>query len=120
MRVSLASPAPPHNSSAFLTLSKLIPSAYSMDTVSDIVGYLRFVLRGGLCDLDSSSVDVGIVCGSGLSGLSSALEGPVSVPYASIPHFPMASVAGHGQELVFGRLGGKLVVCARGRFHYCA
>ena len=85
--------------------------------VSDIVGFLRSSLRGGAAELDSRSLDLAIVCGSGLSGLSGSLEGAVSIAYAAIPHFPIASVAGHGQELVFGRLGGKLVCCARGRFH---
>ena len=88
----------------------------SPDVISAVVGYLRETLRGrGGPD---GAVDVGIVCGSGLSGLSNLLEGAVSVPYAAIPHFPVASVAGHGQELVFGSLGGKLVCCARGRFHH--
>jgi purine nucleoside phosphorylase len=63
-------------------------------------------------------VDVGIVCGSGLAGLSAIVEAPVSVPYDAIPAFPRSTVAGHGNELVFGRLGGHRVVVARGRFHY--
>ena len=76
-----------------------------------IVGFLR-----GRLPYDR--IDVGIVCGSGLSGLSSAIESPVSVSYADIPHFPVSTVAGHGSELVFGTLGGKTVCAARGRFHY--
>jgi hypothetical protein len=41
----------------------------------------------------------------------------VHVPYADIPRFPQATVAGHGTELVFGTLGGRRVVAQRGRFH---
>jgi microcompartment protein CcmK/EutM len=83
--------------------------------VAEIVGYIRSTLapHPELADLD-----VGIVCGSGLSGLSAAIEAPVAIPYSSIPHFPRSTVAGHGTELVFGRLGGKKVVAARGRFHF--
>ena len=82
--------------------------------LAEIVGFLRKNAGSSF----EAGLDVGIVCGSGLSGLSSAIESAVSVPYASIPHFPRSTVAGHGSELVFGRLGGKNVVAARGRFHY--
>ena len=84
--------------------------------LADIVGYLRQTLAAS--SLSNSTLEVGIVCGSGLSGLSASIEGPVAVPYASIPHFPRSTVAGHGTELVFGKLGGKTVVAARGRFHF--
>ena len=63
-------------------------------------------------------VDIGVVCGSGLADLAASVENGVALPYASIPGFPTASVAGHGTELVFGSLGGHRVVVARGRFHY--
>ena len=62
-------------------------------------------------------LDLGIICGSGLSELASTVESPLSIPYADIPHFPQSTVAGHGTELVFGSIAGRTVVCARGRFH---
>ena len=88
-----------------------LPDPPTMDDVASIVSFLR----GRLAD---ASVDVAIVCGSGLSNLSSSIESPVSVPYCDIPGFPHASVAGHGSELVFGTLGGRRVVAQRGRFHF--
>lgn len=62
--------------------------------------------------------EVGIICGSGLSGLSKALENSVTFNYEDIPGFPAATVPGHFGELVFGTMGGVQVVCMRGRFHY--
>ena len=67
----------------------------------------------------AGKVDIGIICGSGLADLAASVSDGVSVPYASIPHFPAASVAGHGTELVLGTLGGHRVIVARGRFHFC-
>lgn len=62
---------------------------------------------------------VGIVCGSGLSELSKALEGDtLSVKYGDIPGFPAhCTVAGHKGEVVFGLLSGVPTICFRGRFH---
>ena len=62
--------------------------------------------------------EVGIICGSGLSGLSNVIENPFTVPYEEIPGFPAATVAGHVGELVFGTMQGVQVVCLRGRFHF--
>ena len=61
--------------------------------------------------------EVAVVCGSGLSRLSEALADALVVPYAALPGFPRAHVAGHASELVFGTLGGRGVVAQRGRFH---
>lgn len=62
---------------------------------------------------------VGIICGSGLSGLSGALEGEtLTVKYSDIPGFPAhCTVAGHKGEVVFGLLSGVPAMCFRGRFH---
>ena len=62
--------------------------------------------------------EVGIICGSGLSGLSKVIQDPITVPYDDIPGFPKATVAGHVGELVFGTMNGVSVVCLRGRFHF--
>lgn len=62
--------------------------------------------------------EIGIICGSGLSGLSNSLQNSQTVNYEDIPGFPQATVAGHTGELVFGTIGGIQCVCMRGRFHY--
>lgn len=60
---------------------------------------------------------IGIVCGSGLGGLSKCLTRTETVKYEDIPHFPRSTVEGHAGELVFGWLDKYPVVCMRGRFH---
>ncbi|EEY64883.1 purine nucleoside phosphorylase 1 [Phytophthora infestans T30-4] len=60
---------------------------------------------------------IGVVCGSGLGGLSKCLENQEVIKYEDIPQFPRSTVEGHAGELVFGDLDGIRVVCMRGRFH---
>ncbi|KAI0761369.1 hypothetical protein BD413DRAFT_486037 [Trametes elegans] len=63
---------------------------------------------------------VGIVCGSGLSTLASALRDVIEVPYASLPGFGSSTVPGHRSSLAFGLIGpgeGVPVVAMLGRLH---
>jgi len=62
---------------------------------------------------------IGIVCGSGLSGLAASIRDKVEIPYDEIPGFGRSTVAGHGNALAFGLLGrdGLPVVAMLGRFH---
>ena len=62
--------------------------------------------------------DIGIICGSGLSGLCDKVENPTYVNYADIPNFPVSTAPGHIGRFVFGVLLGKKVVCMQGRVHY--
>ena len=61
---------------------------------------------------------VGIILGTGLSGLSDEIEPVAVIPYRDIPHFPVSTVASHKGQMVFGYLSGKPVVALAGRFHY--
>ncbi|MGA2569347.1 MAG: purine-nucleoside phosphorylase [Terracidiphilus sp.] len=61
---------------------------------------------------------VGIVLGSGLGTVAEAVESPVIVPYAEIPHFPQSTVEGHWGQLVAGLLGGAPVAVMQGRVHF--
>lgn len=60
----------------------------------------------------------GIILGTGLGQLINRVEVELSIPYAEIPHFPVATVESHNGYLIFGTLGGKPVVVMQGRFHY--
>jgi purine-nucleoside phosphorylase len=62
--------------------------------------------------------EYGIVLGSGLGGLVNEIEISASIPYTSIPNFPVSTVKGHGGNLIFGKLGGKNVIALQGRFHF--
>ncbi len=61
---------------------------------------------------------IGLILGSGLNDLESAITGAVTLPYADIPHFPVPNVEGHRGRLVVGHLGGREVVAMCGRAHY--
>lgn len=61
---------------------------------------------------------VGIILGTGLSGLANEIEAIDIIEYEDIPHFPVSTVESHKGRLIFGKLGGKTVVAMQGRFHY--
>jgi purine-nucleoside phosphorylase len=61
--------------------------------------------------------EIGIVLGSGLGGLAGDIENAARVPFADVPGFPAATVAGHAGALVAGTLNGRPVVALAGRFH---
>ena len=58
-----------------------------------------------------------IILGSGLGGLANRLTDTVRVPFAEIPGFPSATVAGHAGQLLAGRVAGRPVLALAGRFH---
>jgi purine-nucleoside phosphorylase len=58
-----------------------------------------------------------IILGSGLGGLADRLTDTVRVPFAEIPGFPSATVAGHAGLLLGGKLAGRPVLALAGRFH---
>jgi purine-nucleoside phosphorylase len=60
---------------------------------------------------------VGLILGTGLSGLAERIEVEAAVPYEEIPHFPLSTVETHTGRLLLGSLGGKSVVAMQGRFH---
>ncbi|MCM3788340.1 purine-nucleoside phosphorylase [Domibacillus indicus] len=62
--------------------------------------------------------EIGLILGSGLGVLADEVENAVSIPYETIPHFPVSTVEGHAGELVIGTLSGKTVAAMKGRFHY--
>lgn len=61
---------------------------------------------------------IGLILGSGLSGLADAVEKPDIIAYDQIPHWPVSTVPGHQGRLVLGQLQGKSVLVMQGRAHY--
>jgi purine-nucleoside phosphorylase len=59
-----------------------------------------------------------IVLGSGLGDFADTLQDPVVLPYADLPHWPAAGVAGHAGRLVIGTVAGRRVAALAGRAHY--
>jgi len=64
------------------------------------------------------SAEIGVILGSGLGEYADALDDAVSLPYESIPNFPVSTVPGHAGRFVLGTLHGKRVIMMQGRFHY--
>jgi purine-nucleoside phosphorylase len=61
---------------------------------------------------------IGLVLGSGLSGLAEAIREPDTIHSHTIPHWPASTVAGHEGRLIIGPLQGKTVLVLQGRSHY--
>lgn len=61
---------------------------------------------------------VGLVLGSGLSGLADAVSGAERIAFSRIPHFPVSTVEGHEGALVIGQLQGQDVLVMQGRVHF--
>ncbi|MBS1668383.1 MAG: purine-nucleoside phosphorylase [Bacteroidetes bacterium] len=60
---------------------------------------------------------VGVVLGTGLHQLIERMEITHTVPYSSIPHFPIATVEFHKGNLQYGNIGENKVLVMQGRFH---
>jgi len=61
--------------------------------------------------------DVGIILGTGLGGLADEIAVEDSIPYESLPGFPLSTVESHAGRLLLGRMGNRPVVAMQGRFH---
>lgn len=80
------------------------------DKIQESTSYLRNIIK--------NKPSVGIVLGTGLGDFVHQIEIINRIKYADIPHFSPATVKGHAGELIFGRLGGKLIIAQNGRYHY--
>ncbi len=61
--------------------------------------------------------EVGIILGTGLGGLADEIALDASIPYESLPGFPLSTVESHAGRLLLGRMGNRPVVAMQGRFH---
>src|SRR5512139_799203 len=62
--------------------------------------------------------EAGVILGTGLGGLTAAIENSLEIDYRDIPNFPVSTVEGHAGKLIFGNFGNKKIVAMKGRFHY--
>lgn len=67
--------------------------------------------------IDTSTVDLFVVAGSGFRDALPNLESERRLPMKQVPHLPAPAVAGHGSELIYGYLDGRKVLIATGRVH---
>jgi purine-nucleoside phosphorylase len=75
-------------------------------------------IAGVIGDRTDHKPEVGIILGSGLSGVADALRSPVAIPYSELPHFPIPTVVGHPGRLLLGKLAGRSVLIMQGRIHF--
>ncbi|HSQ16797.1 MAG TPA: purine-nucleoside phosphorylase [Anaerolineales bacterium] len=61
---------------------------------------------------------VGLILGSGLGTLAATVEEASIIPFQELPGWPLSTVPGHQGYLVFGHLGGQVVMVMQGRVHY--
>lgn len=71
------------------------------------------VIRGE----DPNAPQLGIILGTGLGQLAEEIDVVASLPYESIPHFPVSTVESHKGRLLLGTIGEVPVVAMQGRFH---
>jgi purine-nucleoside phosphorylase len=62
-------------------------------------------------------VDTLAVLGSGLGKVLSSAQDKLTVPYVDVPHFPRSTVAGHGGQVTFCKLGSRNMAVLEGRVH---
>jgi len=65
----------------------------------------------------TSTPEILVSLGTGLSGLTDALSDQVVIPYGKIPHFPVSTVSSHAGNLVCGTLQGRNLAILQGRMH---
>jgi purine-nucleoside phosphorylase len=68
--------------------------------------------------IGSFQPEIGLVLGTGLSGLAKGIEVVAELPYTTLPHFAQSTVASHAGKLILGHLNGVAVAALAGRFHY--
>lgn len=61
---------------------------------------------------------IGVILGTGLSGLLDDVSVEKSILFEDVPHMPKLTLSDHKGALIFGELGGKNVLIQSGRAHY--
>ncbi len=62
--------------------------------------------------------EFGIILGTGLGKLVHSIKVETTIPYETIPHFPVSTIETHAGKLILGTLGNKQVIAMQGRFHF--
>ncbi|MYF39372.1 MAG: purine-nucleoside phosphorylase [Rhodothermaceae bacterium] len=70
-----------------------------------------------VCAVTDSKFRIGLILGTGLGKLAERIDVQHTIPYDSIPHFPVSTVESHQGRLLIGTLEGVSVICMQGRMH---
>lgn len=61
--------------------------------------------------------EIGLIMGTGLHQLASAITVECIIPYNEIPYFPVSTVESHKGQLIFGTIADRNIMAMQGRFH---
>ncbi len=59
----------------------------------------------------------GIILGTGAGAIADSIRIEATIPYFSIPGFPLSTAIGHKGQFVCGQLAGHPIIAMQGRFH---
>ncbi len=62
--------------------------------------------------------EIALVLGSGLGDFAGNIEVKGVIDYKDIDGFPVSTAPGHAGQFIYGALGGKNIICMKGRIHY--
>ncbi len=62
--------------------------------------------------------EIALVLGSGLGDFADNIEVQGVIDYKDIEGFPVSTAPGHAGQFIYGTLGGKKLICMKGRIHY--
>ena len=83
---------------------------YNFEYFKKSADYVRSVIN--------DEPEIAIILGSGLGDFASRIEDPIEIRYEDIPNFLVSTVESHAGKLIFGKAGGKKIICMSGRFHF--
>jgi len=68
--------------------------------------------------LSDDKPEIGIILGSGMSGICNEFKSKILINYNDLPGFPKTLVDGHKGELIIGKLNNVPILCLNGRSHF--
>lgn len=83
---------------------------YNFEYFKKSADYVRSVIN--------DEPEIAIILGSGLGDFASRIENPIEIRYEDIPNFLVSTVQSHAGKLIYGKAGGKKIICMSGRFHF--
>src|ERR1035437_8825853 len=82
----------------------------TLDMIDQIAGAIRSKIK--------NQPRIGLILGTGLGGLTEALQQPTIIPYSELLGWPLSTVQGHAGRLVLCELDGQSLLVMQGRIHY--